>query len=383
MSVLKKALLAPFLVQERLSRELVALFVLINCLILVNAVLHEPRIGYDGESHLKNVAILATGRLPTSTDSREFFSPPLPYVFPAALTFFGLPLRTAAKCAQLLNGLLSLGLTFYLLKLCEVLRPASKTLELSSLTLLGLLPVYYKSFAFIRGEPYLAFLTVFAAYQVLLIAIKGEHSPKRVIAVGVTLGAMALARQWAFALFPALLVFLGLVACRRVVRSKVLIQLALASLLGPLAISGWFYLHLYLQYGTIAAFNRGGSPSLSLSNQPPDFYLGLGLPVVFERPVRSAFPNQLVPLFYAETWGDYWGYFTVRGTDSRTGEYVRATHLEKYATEEPPPDWLQTNRHTMSAYLGRVNRVSLFPTLLLLVGLGVGVIRTMRSAWRR
>ena len=50
---------------------------------------------------------------------------------------------------------------------------------------------------------------------------------------------------------------------------------------------------------------------LRSSNPAPSFYLGSGNGNLFSDPIRGAFPNQLLPILYSETWGDYWGYFVV------------------------------------------------------------------------
>ena len=375
--------LNPFRSAGRVNRVLLGTFTLINGLVLINACLHDPRVGYDAGNHLKYVQTLATFRLPAFSDSREFFSPPLPYVFPAMLVAIGsVELWWAAKLAQLLNVALSVGLTFYLVKTCDLVGPGKLHLKIVSLGLLGLLPVYYRTFAYVRGEPFVAFFAVFAVYQLLTVFLKDQENWARIATIGLAMGLMGLSRQWAFTLFPAILLFAGLLAKfgRRV---GLFLRLAVVSLSISLAVAGWFYLHLLVDYGTAAAFNKEPSPRFSFTNQPADFYFGLGWPQLFQWPIRSSFPNQFVPIFYSEIWGDYWGYFAVYGKDTRTGDFIPATHLEAIASEDPPPEWLETNRRPMGAYLGRVNLVSLFPTAIALGGLGLGVAQLVGFVRRR
>ena len=52
----------------------------------------------------------------------------------------------------------------------------------------------------------------------------------------------------------------------------------------------------------------------------------------------------VLPVLYADTWGDYWGYFNVNGRG------------------------LDTN-YEIVPYLGAVNRISLFPTLCFIFGI--------------
>ena len=54
--------------------------------------------------------------------------------------------------------------------------------------------------------------------------------------------------------------------------------------------------------------------------------------------------NKLIPILYSDTWGDYWGYFILR----RSGPYAN---------------------FDIVPYLGRVNLVSLIPTMLMLFGI--------------
>jgi len=83
MRVFKDKFLAPFHVSDKLHYSLLFVFVLINVIVLVNAILHPPIIGYDAHDHLKYIVALSKGHLVTPKDSREFFSPPLPLYLPS------------------------------------------------------------------------------------------------------------------------------------------------------------------------------------------------------------------------------------------------------------------------------------------------------------
>ncbi|MGE5072989.1 MAG: hypothetical protein ACM3MF_06140, partial [Anaerolineae bacterium] len=101
--------LEPFYAGGRLHKPLLILFVLINLLVLVNAVLHDPTKGYDAKDHLQYIETLAQDRrIPTCQDSAQCYIPPLPYMLPAILMATGrLTLLQAAKLAQLANVLIS------------------------------------------------------------------------------------------------------------------------------------------------------------------------------------------------------------------------------------------------------------------------------------
>jgi hypothetical protein len=355
-----------------------ALF-LVNGIVLVNACLHDPEVGYDAKQHLAYVETLAQGRLPLSTDTREFFSPPLPYAVPALLMkAASMDLWWAAKCGQVLQACLSLALTLLLWPLCEALG-SDKTRPAAALGVLALLPVYFKSFAFVRGEPFVAFFAVLAVLLALRVFAGDRARPGTVVGLGATLGLLVLSRQWGFLVIGGLVVFVALLAPRRGSRrgaallGRLGVALGVATLVG-----GGFYLHLLQRHGRMTAFNRPASRDFSPANQPPAFYLGSGLPDLFLRPVADAFPNQLLPIFYSETFGDYWGFFVVQSRDARTGRPV--TGRQRAEALVSRPEWFETNRDRVVGYLGRVNIAALAPALLLAGGLGLGALSLARFA---
>jgi hypothetical protein len=100
----------------------------------------------------------------------------------------------------------------------------------------------------------------------------------------------------------------------------------------------------------------------SLKNKPASFYIGTGNHRLFSDPVRDSFDNQLIPILYTETWGDYWVFFLVYGRDVRSGKYLQNGELPEALNEQGSNTWLETNRFEISPYLGRVNLISIIPT---------------------
>ncbi len=384
-------LLVPFQTGHNLNKRLLLLFIFVNGLVLLNALLHAPDANYDGNEHARYIETLAEkGHLPEPKDSKEYFSPPLPYLLPAWLLHAdATSLWGAIKMGQFLNVLISLGVTFTLLKICRLLSPGDEDLKLYALGMLGLLPVYYKTFALVRGEPFLAFFAILAVYLTLSLLLR-ELDPRRppspnrrrnfqMLGLGVCLGLVALSRQWGFFLFPALAVFVVLLKLKTSwPQWKVMVGVVIGSFVIAFAVGGWFYLSLLGRYGTVTAFNRLPTAHFSLSNQPLEFYTGLGLPDLFTDPVRPAFANQFIPIFYAELWGDYWGYFTVAGRDTRTNELLVGSFQQPRWQQNPPPEWFVTNKFEIAPYLGRVNFVSLLPTGIMILGMGLGFLHLIR-----
>ena len=374
----------PFLIKIKNSKTrydllILGLLILINGIVLSNAIRHTPYKGYDGVQHARNIEVIATGRLPSPSDSREFFSPPLPYLLPALLLrTTGVDLDMAGKVAQILNVFLSIGVTVFLLKICELTHPSQPHIKRNVLLFLAILPVYYKTFAFVRGEPYIVFFTLVSSYQSLQVIAEGKISFRRMIGLGITLGLAVLARQWGVLLIPPIVAFLSLMTFKA--------RLGWLRLLGGLTIcfglcfliSGWFYLYLKANYGSLTTFNRQPYARFSFSNQPASFYFGLGNGNLFREPVREAFANQLMPTFYSEIWGDYWFYFLVYGKDKRNDDLFAGLTLYEMLRRDHQPRWFRTNRSTIAPYLARLNIVGLFPTGLALAALVLGMVESLR-----
>ncbi len=366
--------------QGRIHKPLLILFLLINALVLTNAVLHDPRRGYDAKDHLEYIQALGENhRIPTCADSAQCYIPPLPYMLPALVLATGkVTLLQAAKIAQLSNVLISLALTHYLLKICALLNPQSIALRFSSLLLFGILPVFYKTFALIRGEVYLPLLVVFLAYTLLSVFAAGRATAANAVLAGMTAGLAILARQWGFLVLPAVFLFLAYIWLRDHSKFRTALYVGLSCLLFPIVLAGWYYGIMYHRYGSLTAWDRPAS-GLSLSALPLEFYFGLGSGKLFTDPVRPSFSNQFPAIFYADTWGDYSAYFLIYLRNTATGRYLSGKELERIMDAGTPlPADLETNRFTMNRYLGQVNLVSTLPSLILAAGL----VYVLATAWR-
>jgi hypothetical protein len=373
------ALVEVFRSGNRVDPALLLTFLALNGLVLVNACLHDPRIGYDAHEHLRYLQTLSELRLVAPQDSQEFFSPPLPYSIPGLLMFLtGAERFVAARVAQFINVAVSVGVTWYLLRTCQLISPRS-SLKLGALLFLAILPVYYKTFAFMRGEPFVVLFSIVAVYYVLLILKERRFALGETAKLGLALGLCALSRQWGVLLFPAIYAFLAIEWLRFPELRIGLARVFIISSILALAICGWFYASLYFKYGSIMAFNRNPALRFSLGNQPPEFYYRLSAEQLFSKPVRPAFPNQFLPIFYSEVWGDYWGYFVVYGKDTRKPKFLTGFSLNEILSKGARPAWLETNYETMSAYLGRVNLVSLFPSTLALASFVTAIWRVARA----
>lgn len=371
-----RVLRAAFFPEGHADRIALALALLTAGLVLFNTTTYDESLGYDALEHARYVTTLAEGRLPDPRDTREFFSPPLPYVLPALLIAAGIGAPAALKVAQWTNVVFSLGLSVVLLLLCRELRPGRRMLGWLCVFLLGTLPVYHRSFSFFRAEPLLTLLSALALLLTLRLFNAGEDEPwrARAASLGAVFGLMLLTRQQAVFVIGAasLLALLRALVDGRM-RRRHLAALALAIAIGA-AVGGWFYASLAERFGTPLAFNKKRAP-LSLANRPGFFYYGRGDGLLFSDPVRPSFKGQFFPVLYADTWGDYYGYFLLYAWDERKSRYIPPWEWETTLEEKRDRAWLVTNRFSRAGFLGRVNLVSLLPSGLLLVGLARGVSR--------
>jgi hypothetical protein len=235
---------------------------------------------------------------------------------------------------------------------------------------MGTMTVYYKSFAFLRGEPWLVVFTLLLVDELDQVGrFERPSSTKTAVRSGLWLGFALLSRQWAFML---VLLFLFWTAAQQRLFSRTLVKTWLLGGVAAVLIAGWFYGHLFLRYGSIAAFNRTPHHTFSLQNQPPSFYLGMGNGKLFSDPVRPSFPAQLWPKFYSEMWGDYEAYFLVYGIDRQSGQLLSGSRLEE-ALQDSSRQVL-TNRYRIAGYLAWVNRLSSGVTAIHLAGYSFGAV---------
>jgi hypothetical protein len=346
---------------------LIAIFALINGIVLYNALFHVPWIGYDATAHIRNIVLLSGFKLPTPQETYMFYMPPLSYFLSALIHLSRLfPFFVTLKLTQFLNVIYSVGLTFYLLKICDIIRPGNTNFKILSLSFLGMIPVYYKTFAFIRSEPMLAFLSVFAIYKAITIFVKRANNLSDIVKLGVSLGLIMLTRQTGVFILIAIGLFSVFMIVRQKGNRRFFLRATAASFIVALVLSGWFYMYLLKTYGTPVVYNVTPSPRpISAAKIMAD--------KLFSEPIRAAFDGQFLPIFYSELWGDYQCYFIVYGKDTRTDNYISGAWLEQLLSHRPVPAWLRTNREVVKNYLGRVNLVSLLPSAVFLAGLIFGL----------
>ena len=348
--------------------EYILIFILFCCLIFIlgfNILHYDPIFGYDGEAHHEYVQNFLSLYPPWENDflsnvyTYEFFSPPLPYVFPAFInevckryiTFENGDIYNNCRIFygfinMIFNSILFITLLLIYQKITNLLFKKSSYINLTTVLVMILFTVNYRTILMLRGEMYILLLNSLMLYQFIKIYKNNfRFSYKDIYKFGFIIGGLALSRQWAFLLFPAYFLLTFFINNKEE-RLRYIKFISKSFVIG-FFLSSWFYFDLYLNYGTFTAFNKD-SIKFSLSNQPSYFYNPFNKEalIMFSKPIRGYFVNQFLPILYSDLWGDYWGYFSFTSRDLVSGR----------------------NQLNIGSYLARVNVVSLIPTFLLIFG---------------
>jgi len=327
--------------------------------ILIYNILHyNPILGYDAYAHYEYIDYFArylprSIKLPSMSDTYEFFNPPLGYVVPSIAQvvcrniiesndFLNDCRPIYGKVVQIFQSIMYLATISINLYTLKLFNNSKSILNTSYLILVSLLAVNYRTISMVRGEPYiLFFLSLFLLYIYKAEASNFKVSIKMNFIIGLTIGSIALSRQWGFLLFLPLIYLLF----RTNNKKNYLIFWTFSSLIGAL-LSSWFYFGLYLKYGTFTPFNMS-SKGFSLLNQNLSFYFPNyeQLYYFFTKPIRPYLDNQFFSILYSDLWGDYWGYFTFTS------------------------QWLDVGRNQLliGDYFARVNIFSLFTSAVIVI----------------
>ena len=339
-----------------------SVFVLISIstlfILIYNIFHYSPILGYDAEAHFSYVDYLSRYlpkeiKLPSQDETREFFNPPIGYLFPS---FVQLVCRNIIESSDLLSDCQPIygkvtqifQSILYVITLCinlftlKLVTKSKNIFNVEYLILISLLAVNYRTISMIRGETYiLFFLSLF-----LLVVLKADNHNydlglKQIIYTGVIIACIALSRQWGFLLFIPLIVLL----IYKNTKLNYFKFWSKSASIGAL-LSSWFYVGLYQNYGSFTAFNME-SKGFSLNNQNLSFYIPnfSQLEFLFTKPIRPNLNNQFISILYSDLWGDYWGYFTFTSRFLNDGR----------------------NQLNIGDYLARVNLVSIITTFIVVI----------------
>ncbi len=333
--------------------------------IIYNLLHYDPILGYDAEAHYAYVDTFSRYLprkiyIPTSVDTREFFNPPVAYVFPSVVQVFCRNLIESenflndckpiyGNLTQIFQNILFLISLFINMRSINKLSNKRSFINLSYLILSMLLAVNYKTISMLRGEVYILFFLSLIIFKYIDLDKKNfQFKFLDVLYFGVLIGLIGLSRQWGFLLFPALFI----VYFKKEIKNKVnYLKFTLSSFFIGFIVSGWFYILNLIKYGTFIPFNSESS-EIKLNNIE-FFNFQSAREFLFTQPIRPNFNNQFFSILYSDLWGDYWGYFVFTSRFLDVGR----------------------DQMIIGEYLGRVNRISLITTAIILIGFIVNLIK--------
>ncbi len=318
--------------------------------------------GYDADAHIAYVDYIAmylpsNFKLPLEEHTYEYFSPPLPYLFPAIVQVICRNFSNSVdlvkycqpiygKFTQIFQTFLYVLSLFFYMKTLKIILNKKTIINFSFLILISTMAVNYRTILMIRGEPYIIFFLSLLLYLFTKIYNKKfEIKVLNILSFSLIVGMLGISRQWGLLLLPSFVIILYYFEPdlrKQYFKFMFIVFIVSMVIIMP------FYINLFLTSGSVISFNKEPE-SFNLNNQPLTFYNPINddISKIFTKPIRGNLDNQLLPILYSDLWGDYWGYLAF------TSNYLNQGR----------------NQLKIGDYLARVNIISLLPTFILVVGL--------------
>ena len=228
-----------------------ALWIVLFC---HNARLLPRVVGFDAKFHIDYIGYIQKNwSLPLPNQGWETYQPPLYYgvsallLSPLGLTATDESGVTVLRLLATLVGVAHLALIFLSLRL---LLPGRTGPQLAGLALAGFLPMHLYLSHYVTNETLAAALVTGAIYLCLRLLQLEDTTTARCAGLGLCLGAAMLAKVTGVLLVPFVaLALAGKLAARR---SPIAVWLRTlgVTLAAAFAVCGWYYLRLWLRFGT-------------------------------------------------------------------------------------------------------------------------------------
>ena len=274
---------------------------------LANAHSYPPLGGYDAAENIAYAhGLVEEGNLPDATGS--YYTPPLFYALAGVATRIGekLELVEPERAAQVLNAMVAAAAVALTAILASLVFPGRPGVPVLAAAFAALCPVNLRTAAMFHPEPLALLLSTSALVILAWLLRSGSPWAWRAALLGIVLGLAQLARAWTLVTVAVVFVTLGLVAALdRARRRAALGALAVVAALA-IAVPAPWYVHQTLRYQN-PVFDRPQPDQPLTSRRPVLFYVSAAWPRIVTRPWSGSFNDRLLPLAYAETWGDYFG----------------------------------------------------------------------------
>jgi hypothetical protein len=244
-------------------------------------------------------------RLPDENDTGVWHNPPLFYavagVVQAAAGVVGVEPHAAV---QVLSATAAGAVVVLVLLLVRELFPADPLLRLVAVAVAACTPVLLRAGALYHPEALATALTTGGLYVLVRALARSRPTALSGLASGALLGLANLTRTWALAALAAALIALTVDAVWRRRAGSLRMAAALAVSAGVLVIPWLAY--KAEAHGSPLAYSRPVPSQWLASGRPASFWLDPALDDVFTSPYAPHFTNRLLPVVYADWWGDYW-----------------------------------------------------------------------------
>jgi 4-amino-4-deoxy-L-arabinose transferase-like glycosyltransferase len=243
--------------------------------------------------------------LPSATESDTWHNPPLFFALAELVETTGKALKIDDAHAVQDIALLSVVATILLTGLiARELFPRSRWLPVFALVLAATTPLLVRAGVLFHPEPLATALTTGGLYVGVRALARGTFTWKVGVLTGVLLGLANLTRTWAFAALGAVLIGFGLAWLQRRDRDS-LTMLVAATVSAAIFVVPWLVTKT-IMHGSPFAYSKPVPTQWLQHGRPLAFWLPASPIAVVEQPYNTRFQNRLLPVVYADWWGDYW-----------------------------------------------------------------------------
>jgi 4-amino-4-deoxy-L-arabinose transferase-like glycosyltransferase len=310
-----------------------AILALLAVVAVRNAFSYPTRAGYDAPEYIAYARdLFERGDLPPEGTGAYYTPPGFPALAGAATKLGStLGVDEPEHLAQLMNAIAIVVAGVLVFLLARILWPLRPLLWLAAVGFYAFVPTVVKTGAMFHPEPLEMLLTAAALVVLARMVRTGRYSWRHGVALGVLLGLGQLVRAWSLWVVVVSVVVLVMVAVTdRIARRSAISALGLAIVIAALVPAPW-YAHQALHYSN-PVFDQPQPDEFLLARRPLAFYVDARFPDLVTQPWRDRFNDRFLPVFYAETWGDYFGFWSwgsTRGdrTDAIDSELSRQSAL--------------------------------------------------------
>ncbi len=262
---------------------------------------------YDAASSEAYAKVLVyEHRLPRESETEVWHNPPLFYLVAGTLSVAGdhLGLSNPRAVVQVVSALSVLAILVLTMLLARELFPRARWLPVLALVLAATTPVLARAGVLYHPEPLATALVTAGLYVAVRAIARGGLSWQVGLAAGVLLGLANVTRTWAAAALVAVLVGLGLAANRWRDRESLGAFLAAAAA-AVVLVTPWLVAKAIL-HGNPLAYSRPVPSQWLQRGRPAEFWVPPSPAALVRTPYSPHFKNRLLPVVYADWWGDYW-----------------------------------------------------------------------------